>query len=84
MGTTSFIRRRLKKDNRLVLPKSTGAHYSYKRYLSETEGSVIDDVWTDINFVNPMASDNTGYATQKPEALLERIIKEGYIKTTVG
>ena len=66
---------RLKAENALIEPKSTGANYSYKRYLSETKGVVIDDVWTDINFVNPMASQGTGYATQKPESLLERIIK---------
>lgn len=66
---------RLKKENALVEPKTQGANYSYKRYLSEAKGIVIDDVWTDINFVNPMALEGTGYATQKPEAFLERIIK---------
>lgn len=66
---------RLKAANALIEPKSAGANYSYKRYLSETKGVVIDDVWADINFVNPMAGEDTGYATQKPEALLERIIK---------
>lgn len=66
---------RLKAENALLEPKSEGAHYSYKRYLSETMGVVIDDVWTDINFVNPMANEDTAYATQKPESLLDRIIK---------
>ncbi len=65
---------RLRKENALIEPKTQGANYSYKRYLSDTKGIVIDDVWADINFVNPMASEGTGYATQKPEALLERII----------
>jgi adenine-specific DNA-methyltransferase len=65
----------LKQENRLVYPKSPGANYSYKRYLYETQGIVIDDVWTDINFINPMAMQNVGYDTQKPSALLERIIK---------
>lgn len=66
---------RLKNENALIEPKSPGAHYSYKRYLSDTKGVVIDDVWTDINFINPMAGEDTRYNTQKPEALLERIIK---------
>jgi len=66
---------RLRKENALVEPKTPGANYSYKRHLLDTKGIVIDDVWADINFVNPMASEGTGYATQKPEALLERIIK---------
>jgi adenine-specific DNA-methyltransferase len=66
---------RLKAENKLLYPKTVGANYSYKRYLNETQGIVIDDVWADINFVNPMAMENLGYATQKPETLLERIIK---------
>ncbi len=65
----------LRNDNRLLYPKKEGANYSYKRYLSETKGVVIDDVWVDINFVNPMANENLGYATQKPEKFLKRIIK---------
>ena len=44
-------------------------------YLDETEGDIIDAVWTDINPVNPNARERMGYATQKPLALLERIIK---------
>ncbi len=65
----------LRIDNRLLYPKKEGANYSYKRYLSETKGVVIDDVWVDINFVNPMANENLGYTTQKPEKFIERIIK---------
>jgi len=65
----------LKAENRIVYPKSQSAHYGYKRYLNEVKGVVIDDIWTDINCVNPMALEGTDYPTQKPEALLERIIK---------
>jgi len=66
---------RLRSENKLLLPKSAGSNYSYKRYLTEAKGIVIDDVWTDINFVNPMASESTNYPTQKPEAFIERLIK---------
>lgn len=66
---------RLKEENALIYPKKTGGNYGYKRYLTETHGIVIDDVWTDINFVNPMAAENVDYPTQKPEALLSRIIE---------
>ena len=45
-----------------------------KHYLDEAEGIYADDVWTDINTTNSQASVQTGYPTQKPEALLERII----------
>lgn len=43
-------------------------------YLDEIEGDIIDSVWGDIPPVNPVASEREDYATQKPEALLERII----------
>ena len=46
----------------------------YKRYLDEMKGKVVQSVWTDIPPVNSQALEDTGYATQKPEALLERII----------
>jgi hypothetical protein len=42
--------------------------------LDNVEGDIVDSVWSDIPPVNPQARERTGYATQKPEALLERII----------
>ena len=39
------------------------------------KGDVITDVWTDIKAVDPKSKERIGYPTQKPEALLERIIK---------
>ncbi len=47
----------------------------YKRYLDESEGTAVPDIWTDIPPVNPMAIEKIDYPTQKPEALLERILK---------
>lgn len=35
----------------------------------------VDDTWTDIPLINPMAKERLGYDTQKPEKLLERILK---------
>jgi site-specific DNA-methyltransferase (adenine-specific) len=46
---------------------------SGKRYMPHPDGTPADDVW-DIPIVNPMARERTGYPTQKPSALLERII----------
>ncbi|MBI1735868.1 MAG: site-specific DNA-methyltransferase [Candidatus Rokubacteria bacterium] len=46
----------------------------YKRYLDEMKGVPLQDVWTDIPPVNPMAEEKLDYPTQKPEVLLERII----------
>lgn len=47
----------------------------YKRYLDETSGVPLQDVWTDIDVLNSRARERLGYQTQKPEALLERIIR---------
>ena len=44
-------------------------------FLDEYEGQPIENLWTDIFVINPMASERIDYPTQKPEALLERIIK---------
>ena len=67
---------RLKEENSLVQPESEGAMYSYKQFLRKSSGTTqIDDLWTDINALNPVARERLGYPTQKPEALLERIIE---------
>lgn len=47
----------------------------YKRYLDTLQGSAISALWEDIPPVNSQAIERIDYATQKPEALLERIIK---------
>ncbi|MDR2496731.1 MAG: site-specific DNA-methyltransferase [Tannerellaceae bacterium] len=46
-----------------------------KRYLDELQGLPCQTIWTDINPVNSQAKEKVGYPTQKPKALLERIIK---------
>ncbi len=46
---------------------------SGKRYVPHPLGKVVDDVWK-IPIVNPLSRERTGYPTQKPEALLERIL----------
>ncbi|MGY2811978.1 DNA methyltransferase [Bradyrhizobium sp. USDA 4506] len=45
-----------------------------KRYLEEMEGGVMGSIWTDIFPVNSQAKERMGYPTQKPVALLERIL----------
>jgi len=54
-----------------------------KRYLDDLQGLPCQTIWVDINPVNSQANEKIGYPTQKPEALLERIItcasKEGDI-----
>ncbi|MCY4061933.1 MAG: DNA methyltransferase [Chloroflexi bacterium] len=46
-----------------------------KIYLAEYEGHPVNNLWTDIFVINPMAKERLNYPTQKPEALLERIIR---------
>jgi site-specific DNA-methyltransferase (adenine-specific) len=45
-----------------------------KRYLKEQEGSIITNIWTDIQPLHDVAAERLGYPTQKPLTLLERII----------
>jgi DNA modification methylase len=65
---------RLKKEGKWIEPTKPGAFPSYKQYLHESKGKQIEDIWTDVNAANPMADERVDYPTQKPEALLERII----------
>jgi adenine-specific DNA-methyltransferase len=51
------------------------ANPEYKQYLDELKGISLNNLWVDIYHVNPMALENVNYSTQKPEELLERIIK---------
>jgi SAM-dependent methyltransferase len=55
-------------------PKKTGGRPEHKRYLDDMPGVGLQDVWTDIDPINSRAVERLGYPTQKPEALLERII----------
>lgn len=66
---------RFKAAGKLIAPQREGAGWRYKWYLNETKGKQVEDIWIDINLTNPMAEERVGYPTQKPEALLERIIK---------
>lgn len=57
-----------------VIQTKPGAIPSYKRILDEMPGIPAQDIWSDINPVNPMALEGLGYPTQKPISLLDRII----------
>jgi site-specific DNA-methyltransferase (adenine-specific) len=67
-------------EGRIWYPKNkdgafdTSKRPSLKRYLDEMEGGVVGTVWTDIPPINSQAQERLGYPTQKPLALLERII----------
>lgn len=46
----------------------------YKQYFEEMEGTPLQDLWTNVYAVNSQAQERVDYATQKPAALLERIV----------
>lgn len=65
--------KQLKNENRLV--KTKNEKYRYKIYLNDSKGVALDNLWMDINFVTSKSKERLGYKTQKPEALLKRIIE---------
>jgi DNA modification methylase len=64
---------RLDKEGAIHWPKNGVPRL--KRYESEYEGTVLQDIWIDINKIHNQSPELLDYATQKPEALLDRIIK---------
>jgi adenine-specific DNA-methyltransferase len=58
----------------LIVFSSGGVPY-VKRYFDEVEGHRATDLWTDIFPVNQVAKERLGYPTQKPVALLDRVIR---------
>ena len=80
MGVTRFWRfskeqmDKLIAEGRVVQPRPDAVP-RYKRYLDEMPGVPLQDLWTDINPIGAHAKERLGYPTQKPQALLERIIQ---------
>lgn len=62
------------RQGRLYFPKDPESRIRLKRYLDETPGQIAQNLWVDISPINSQAREAQGYSTQKPEALLERII----------
>ena len=79
MGVTRYWRYSRERMDELIaegriVQSSPGAVPAYKRYLDEMPGTALQDVWTDIPPIGARARERLSYPTQKPEALLERII----------
>jgi site-specific DNA-methyltransferase (adenine-specific)/adenine-specific DNA-methyltransferase len=60
------------KERRIVFTSSGMPRF--KRYLDESKGVPLQSIWSDIKPVNSQAGQDTGYSTQKPEDMLERIL----------
>lgn len=68
---------KLDADNRIYWPKTAGAQPKLKRYLNEAKGVPLQDIFDDIYSLSTMGGDSKerlGYPTQKPVALMERIL----------
>lgn len=64
---------RLESEGRIYWPPK-GTMPQYKRYREELKGKAVPDLWDDVDRINPVGNERLGYPTQKPEALLDRII----------
>ncbi len=65
---------RLDKEGRLYFPKSPDGRIQLKRFLDEMAGNPLNNLWDDIQPIGAQAQERLGYPTQKPLALLERIL----------
>jgi site-specific DNA-methyltransferase (adenine-specific) len=65
--------KRLDAENRIYYTRNGIARI--KRYLDESPGMPLQDLWADVEAIRSWHTEKLGYPTQKPEALLERIIK---------
>lgn len=65
---------RLDAEGRIHWPAKEGGWPYVKAYLDEMKGVPAQDIWMDIDVLNMMAKERLGYPTQKPLALLERIV----------
>ena len=55
-------------------PQGQGERIYRKIFIDEYEGQPIQNLWTDIFVINPVANERLNFDTQKPEALLERVL----------
>lgn len=63
------------KEGRLHFPKNPNGRIQRKRFLDELKGKPVQNLWDDIKMVASQSSERLGYPTQKPIALLKRIIE---------
>jgi site-specific DNA-methyltransferase (adenine-specific)/adenine-specific DNA-methyltransferase len=65
----------LDRQDRIYYPGSKDKRPATKLYLDESQGALVGTVWTEFSAVQASATERVDYPTQKPEALLERILK---------
>ena len=62
-------------ESGLIVQTKEGGVPALKRYLDEQKGTPVDTIWDDIGPIQSKSQERTGFPTQKPLALLDRIIK---------
>lgn len=67
--------RELDEQGRLLYPSKPTGLLRLKNYLDEMKGMPVQDIWTDIPHLGSTSPERLGYPTQKPLALLERILQ---------
>ncbi|MEG3937152.1 DNA methyltransferase [Microcoleus sp. S36b_A3] len=80
MGVKRYWRYSQEKMNQLiaegrVIQTKPGTVPRYKRYLDEMSGTPLQNIWDDIKPIQSQSAERLGYPTQKPLAMLERIIQ---------
>ncbi|MDE2465605.1 MAG: site-specific DNA-methyltransferase [Alphaproteobacteria bacterium] len=67
--------KRMDAEGRLEFPAKPGGRLMRRQFLDEWEGKPIQSLWDDIPPINSQAAERLGFDTQKPEKLVERVIK---------
>jgi adenine-specific DNA-methyltransferase len=67
-------------DGKLIFPKEKNGRIRRKMYLDDWQGFEVQNLWDDISPVQPQSKERVDYKTQKPEKLLERILKTSSIE----
>jgi hypothetical protein len=62
------------KEGRIYFPKDPNSRLRRKRFVDELKGMPVQNLWIDIAEINSQAQERLKYPTQKPLALLERIV----------
>jgi site-specific DNA-methyltransferase (adenine-specific) len=73
-GCNEIRLRRYDAEGRLLFPSKAGGVLRLKMYLDESAGVRLQNLWTDLPALGALAGERLGFPTQKPQALLERII----------
>jgi len=63
------------RTGKIYIPDDKNKRIQRKIYLDEVKGQLVQSLWDDIDVISPSSNERIGYPTQKPEALLERIVK---------